>query len=63
MNRQMLDENWLSAHPLPPIEGATDKNSRGRILVAGGAEFVPGALRLTGEAALRAVQGSFSWRR
>ncbi|TVV72569.1 NAD(P)H-hydrate dehydratase [Sphingomonas solaris] len=38
-------------------EGETDKNSRGRVLVAGGAAMVPGALRLTGEAALRAGAG------
>lgn len=52
-----LDMEWLRAHPLPEPDGATDKNGRGRVLVAGGAEFVPGALRLTGEAALRAGAG------
>lgn len=52
-----LDRDWLLAHPLPSPDSATDKNARGRVLVAGGAEFVPGALRLTGEAALRAGAG------
>lgn len=52
-----LDHHWLAAHPLPRIAGDTDKNARGRVLLAGGAHFVPGALRLTGEAALRAGAG------
>lgn len=52
-----LDRAWLAAHPLPPCEHATDKNARGRVLIAGGAERVPGALRLTGEAALRTGAG------
>lgn len=52
-----LDEAWLDAHPLPVHGGDTDKNSRGRVLLAGGAAMVPGALRLTGEAALRAGAG------
>ncbi|MFC4592811.1 NAD(P)H-hydrate dehydratase [Sphingobium tyrosinilyticum] len=52
-----LDIEWLRSHPLPILESDSDKNSRGRVLVVGGAEFVPGALRLTGEAALRAGAG------
>jgi hydroxyethylthiazole kinase-like uncharacterized protein yjeF len=52
-----LDSSWLAAHPLPEPGSDTDKNSRGRVLVAGGSETVPGALRLTGEAALRAGAG------
>jgi ADP-dependent NAD(P)H-hydrate dehydratase len=52
-----LDAEWLAAHPLPEIEAETDKNSRGRVLVAGGSVTVPGALALTGEAALRAGAG------
>lgn len=54
---ERLDREWLAAHPLPAVDAMADKNSRGRVLVAGGAEFVPGALRLTGEAALRAGAG------
>lgn len=52
-----LDIDWLAAHPLPEHGDNTDKNSRGRVLLAGGARLVPGALRLTGEAALRAGAG------
>ncbi|UYY60178.1 NAD(P)H-hydrate dehydratase [Sphingomonas sp. S2-65] len=52
-----LDSAWLAENPLPQPEGDTDKNRRGRVLVAGGSETVPGALRLTGEAALRAGAG------
>lgn len=52
-----IDEAWLAAHPLPGLDSVLDKDSRGRVLVVGGAEFVPGALRLTGEAALRAGAG------
>lgn len=52
-----LDSSWLTANPLPLPEADTDKNARGRVLVAGGSLTVPGALRLTGEAALRAGAG------
>lgn len=52
-----LDRAWLDAHPLPVHDPGSDKNERGRVLVIGGARFVPGALRLTGEAALRAGCG------
>lgn len=52
-----IDLAWRRSHPLPAHTGETDKNSRGRVLVVGGAEFVPGALRLTGEAALRSGAG------
>lgn len=52
-----IDPDWRAANPLPVHGAGTDKNSRGRVLIAGGAEFVPGALRLTGEAALRSGAG------
>lgn len=52
-----LDSAWLAAHPLPAIGQETDKNARGRMLCAGGSLAVPGALALTGEAALRAGAG------
>jgi hydroxyethylthiazole kinase-like uncharacterized protein yjeF len=52
-----LDRDWLADHPLPQPEGETDKNRRGRVLAAGGAATVPGALLLTGEAAFRAGAG------
>ncbi len=54
---EQLDRAWLQRNPLPPLAEGGDKNARGRVLVVGGAEFVPGALRLTGEAALRAGAG------
>jgi hydroxyethylthiazole kinase-like uncharacterized protein yjeF len=52
-----LDREWLDANPLPQPQVPTDKNARGRLLVAGGSMRVPGALRLTGEAAFRAGAG------
>lgn len=52
-----LDAKWREANPLPDCAVGTDKNSRGRVLLVGGSRFVPGALRLTGEAALRAGAG------
>lgn len=50
-----LDE--LSAFPLPSLSGAGDKEGRGRVLAIGGGAQVPGALILTGLAALRAGAG------
>jgi len=52
-----LDTDWIGAHPLPDHPEGTDKNSRGRVVAVGGSRLVPGALRLTGEAALRAGAG------
>ena len=52
-----LDRTWLAAHPLAEIPADTDKNERGRVLVLGGSRRSPGALLLTGEAALRAGAG------
>lgn len=52
-----LDAAWRAAHPLPPIDQALDKDARGAVLVVGGSERVPGAIRLTGEAALRVGAG------
>jgi ADP-dependent NAD(P)H-hydrate dehydratase len=52
-----IDTGWLNAHPLPDIEGGLDKEERGRAMLVGGSTFVPGALRLTGEAILRAGAG------
>lgn len=52
-----LDLGWLAAHPLPNLPTDTDKNERGRLLAVGGAIQVPGAMRLTGEAAFRAGAG------
>jgi hydroxyethylthiazole kinase-like uncharacterized protein yjeF len=52
-----IDAAWLRANSLPDIDDATDKNARGRVVAAGGSVHVPGALLLTGEAALRAGAG------
>lgn len=52
-----LDSSWIAANPAPVHGGGTTKNSRGRVLVVGGSRMVPGATRLTGEAALRAGAG------
>ncbi|SOB87309.1 yjeF C-terminal region, hydroxyethylthiazole kinase-related [Sphingomonas guangdongensis] len=52
-----IDAGWRAANPLPTITGQVSKNSRGRVLIVGGAASVPGAVRLTGEAALRAGAG------
>jgi hydroxyethylthiazole kinase-like uncharacterized protein yjeF len=52
-----IDSQWLADHPLPPLDRAADKNSRGRVLAIGGCTRVPGGLLLTGEAALRAGAG------
>ncbi|HEX4820997.1 MAG TPA: NAD(P)H-hydrate dehydratase [Acidimicrobiales bacterium] len=52
-----VDHDVLAAHPLPRTGEATSKNQRGRVLVVGGTEETPGALILTGLAALRAGAG------
>jgi hydroxyethylthiazole kinase-like uncharacterized protein yjeF len=54
---QLIDPAWLATHPLPDHDRGTDKNARGRVVLVGGAQFVPGALRLTGEAVLRSGAG------
>lgn len=43
--------------PLPALDAAGDKESRGRVLVVGGSRLVPGAVLLAGVAALRAGAG------
>ncbi|MFD1786211.1 NAD(P)H-hydrate dehydratase [Sphingomonas floccifaciens] len=52
-----IDSTWIAANPLPVHGRGTTKNSRGRVLVIGGSRKVPGATRLTGEAALRVGAG------
>ncbi|MGV3511026.1 MAG: NAD(P)H-hydrate dehydratase [Novosphingobium sp.] len=54
---QTLDGAWLRKHPLPQPHEESDKNARGRVLVVGGCTMVPGGVRLTAEAALRAGAG------
>lgn len=53
----LLDTAWVRGNPLPQPEGEVDKNSRGRVMVVGGCLEVPGGVRLTAEAALRAGAG------
>lgn len=52
-----LDTGWRAANPLPVPGGRVSKNTRGRVLAIGGSRTVPGAIRLTGEASLRAGAG------
>lgn len=52
-----LDGAWLRKNPLPQPHEESDKNARGRVLVVGGCTMVPGGVRLTAEAALRAGAG------
>ena len=52
-----LDSDWLRSNPLPVPADDTDKNGRGRLLAVGGCRTVPGGIRLTVEAALRAGAG------
>ncbi len=51
-----LDWAWMRAHPLP-MPGDGGKEERGRVLVVGGELAMAGAVRLAGEAALRAGAG------
>lgn len=57
MNPVELDAAWRAANPIPTPAGETDKNDRGRVLAVGGGRRVPGALRLTVEAAFRVGAG------
>lgn len=52
-----IDAAWRAANPFPTLGGEVDKDARGRVLAIGGARTVPGALRLTAEAALRVGAG------
>ena len=47
----------LDRMPLPSADADSDKNSRGRVLAIGGCAKVPGAMLLSGVAALRAGAG------
>lgn len=47
----------LRRMPLPRLDGESDKDARGRVLVIAGSEGVPGAVLLAGVAALRAGAG------
>lgn len=53
----IVDAALLASMPLPRHGDDADKDARGRILVIGGSRAVPGALLLSGVAALRAGAG------
>lgn len=57
MSLTAIDSPWLAAHPLPGVGSGKDKDARGRVLALGGSAEVPGALLLTGDAALRSGAG------
>lgn len=52
-----VDAELLRTMPLPWPEPHTDKNSRGKVLIAGGSALSAGAVALSGMAALRAGAG------
>lgn len=54
---QKLTDALLRSWPLPPPEGDRGKDSRGRVLVVGGAAQTPGAVLLAAESALRSGAG------
>ena len=54
---QIVDAELLRGMPLPVPEGHTDKDSRGKVLIAGGSAMSAGAVTLSGDAALRAGAG------
>jgi len=58
MDTIALTDELLQQWPLPKAEG--DKEARGRALVVAGSAELPGAARLTGEAALRAGAGKLA---
>ncbi len=57
MSLTELTPESLRAWPLPGVQGVVDKDSRGRVLVAGGGAEVAGAVLLSAVAALRAGAG------
>ena len=57
MSEVELTPTVLARHPLPEPVAGGDKNSRGRLLVFGGDEELPGATVLCANAALRVGAG------
>ena len=57
MTPTALTAEYLAAQPLPQLDGAAEKNARGRVLVFAGGAQLPGAALLVGLAALRAGAG------
>lgn len=54
---ESIGERLLRRWPLPPVDPRGTKDSRGAVLVAGGAPQMPGAIILAATAALRAGAG------
>lgn len=52
-----VDDDLLRAWPLPTPDHDADKEARGRVLIVGGSNEVPGAVLLAGVAALRVGAG------
>ena len=57
MEAQRITGALLRRWPLPSPDESESKEDRGRVLVVGGSQRVPGAVLLAGEAALRAGAG------
>lgn len=57
MNEIVVTPNVLAEMPLPGLEGETDKDARGRVLIVAGGRENPGAVVLAGMAAYRAGAG------
>jgi ADP-dependent NAD(P)H-hydrate dehydratase len=60
MSEVLVDDAFLRAHPLPPVEDDADKEARGSVLIVGGGVQTPGAVLLPGLAALRAGAGKLA---
>ena len=60
MSGHSVTREFLLEHPLPLPQGEVDKDARGRVMVVGGHREVPGAVLLSGEAALRAGAGKLA---
>jgi ADP-dependent NAD(P)H-hydrate dehydratase len=54
---ELLNARFLRRWPLPPIDPAGGKDSRGAVLIVGGSPQMPGAVLLAATAALRAGAG------
>lgn len=53
---RLLTRSALAQFPLPSLDEAEDKDSRGRLFAVAGSRRVPGAAWLSGVAALRALK-------
>ncbi|WP_172123124.1 MULTISPECIES: NAD(P)H-hydrate dehydratase [unclassified Devosia] len=60
MSEHSITREFLLENPLPLPQGEVDKDARGRVMAVGGHREVPGAVLLSGEAALRAGAGKLA---